>query len=413
VNFRFFVMDFRVSSRKFLAATLLNAGTLSWFFLLNNYSADIFKSLTPNESISAYYNIGQILFYGFAVFWAIVGSLIGGKINRRNFLFSWISLGVFATITLAVFQGTIFSIISSALLGLSLGLGLPMSMAFVAECTAIEGRGRVSGTIILGTFVLAIITTVIVRVLSVGILGAIILLAVVRSISFLALILDKCDKQIEEATPRLQRTTYKEFGFYLFPWVMFCVASGLAWNLIPDNPVYATAVSIGLSLRYVCIAIFSLVSGIVADRFGRKQPIIIGLIILGVSFGILGFAGMSDTSVLIYLTASGVAWSSFFVVFLTVPGDLSNSPSREKFYAIGTILPLVVFFSFSLIPGSAIFSTLSAGSFSQILSIIVILSIIPVLRAKETLPESKTRERKMKEYVNKVGELIEETKKTK
>ncbi len=409
----FFTKDFSVSPRKFAAATLLTSGTLSWFFLLNFYLTDIFKSLTPNNSLWIHYNIGQILFYGFAVFWAIIGSLIGGKINSRKFLGLWIFLGVFATVLLAVFQGTGFSILSSILLGLSLGLGLPYSMAFVAECASVGERARVSGIIILSTFVVAIITMAVARALGLGVLEAVFLLAIVRSISFLALALDKFDRRIEETKSRLPSNAYREFGFYLFPWVMFCIASGLAWNLIPENPDFALAVSIGTILRYVCIAVFGLVAGVVADRFGRKQPIIIGLIVLGVSFAILGFFGLSATSVLIYLTASGVAWGSFFVVFLAVPGDLSNSASRKKFYAIGTIFPLVILFTLSTIPGSAIFANLSAGSFSQICWIILFLSIIPVLRAKETLPESKIRERKMKEHVEKVGELVQESRKAK
>ncbi len=48
--------------------------------------------------------------------------------------------------------------------------------------------------------------------------------------------------------------------------------------------------SLGTVFRYVFIAIFGFVWGVVADRVGRKQPIIIGLIILGVSFALLGFA---------------------------------------------------------------------------------------------------------------------------
>jgi len=97
------------------------------------------------------------------------------------------------------------------------------------------------------------------------------------------------------------------------------------------------------------------------------------------------------------------------VVFLAVPGDLSVFGSREKFYGLGYILPIAILFGLSAIPGDSILVDFPASSFSQVLSLILFLSIIPVLRAKETLHESKIQERKMKEYIKRVGELIHES----
>ena len=159
----------------------------------------------------------------------------------------------------------------------------------------------------------------------------------------------------------------------------------------------------------MCIAIFGFVSGFFADRFGRKPAIIIGLIVLGVSFAFLGFT-MTDQSVIIYLTTSGVAWGFFFAIYLAIPGDLSTPGSRERFYALINVLPLVLLGSVTFIPGLAEFTAYSS-SFSQVLSLVLFLSIIPVLRTGETLPEAKIRERRLKEHVKKVGELVSESEK--
>jgi MFS family permease len=209
----------------------------------------------------------------------------------------------------------------------------------------------------------------------------------------------------------LTKTAYKEFFYYLFPWMIFVVASGLAWNLFSQNEAYLSAVSMGTVFRYAFIAIFGFVWGVVADRVGRKQPIIIGLIILGVSFALLAFT-MSEVSVLLYLSASGIAWGAFLTIYLIIPGDLSPFGSREKFYALMTILPLIILFTLPLIDTASI-TNFSPSSFSQILSILLFISIIPVLRARETLQESKIRTRKMKEYTEKIGKIIQESKKTK
>jgi len=411
VNLRFLTKDLKVSRRNILASTLLISGTLSWFFLINGTIIDIFTSITPNEPLSSnYFNLGQGLFYGFAILSAIIGSFIGKTISRRKLLLTWILLGTFSTLLLTFSQGIIFLIISSMLLGISLGWGLPISIAFLADCTVIEERARIAGIVILATFIFAFIILVVIRTLSLGLSDTLILFAFVRLISIFALIIGNCDARDHKLIKaiNLPKPAYKEFLFYLAPFVMFCIAAGLAFNLIPGTPEFESAVSLGNSIRFISIAVFGLVSGVVADRIGRKQPIIIGLIMLGVSFALLGFA-MSWTSVVIYLATSGIAWGLFFVIFLAVPGDLSISGSREKFYAIGYILPLSILLGLSAIPGWAIFS--GNSSLAQLFSLFLFLSIIPILKAKETLSREKVHERQMKEHLEIIEKIVGENRK--
>jgi MFS family permease len=193
---------------------------------------------------------------------------------------------------------------------------------------------------------------------------------------------------------------------------MFILAGILAWNLMPSgDPQYSSAISFGTILRFFCIAIFGLISGFVADRFGRRSAIIFGLTVLGASFLILGLP-ISELSVITYLTGSGVAWGSFLTMYLVVPGDLSSLESREKLYAFITVLPLIVMGGVPYIPGLATFLKIPT-LFLQILSLLLFLSIIPVWRAQETLPESKINARRLKVYLNKMGKVVEESRKEK
>ncbi len=50
-------------------------------------------------------------------------------------------------------------------------------------------------------------------------------------------------------------------------------------------------------------------------------------------------------------------------------------------------------------------------SLSSILGIIIVLSVIPVYNAKETLPTEKIHERQMKEHINEIGELVRKSEK--
>jgi MFS family permease len=152
------------------------------------------------------------------------------------------------------------------------------------------------------------------------------------------------------------------------------------------------------------------VTGIVADRFGRKQPLIIGLIMFYTSFALVGFA-MNPTTAIIFYLATGVAWGSLLVVFLSVPGDLSASSSRAKYYAAGTMLPIIILFGLTSGPAPELLSKLANSSSFIVLSFALFLTIIPILRAKETLPEEKIKERKTTEYLDKLGKIITESKK--
>ena len=283
-------------------------------------------------------------------------------------------------------------------------------MALVADYTIVDNRGRVSGIIILGTFIIAFLSMAIYRMLDLGVLSLIPILVVVRSISLVSLVLDKLSKPLTtgEKEMHLPATTYREFIFYLCPWVMFTIASALARSLIVVETRFTDAYELGTNLRYVFIAVFGLAAGFIADRFGRKLPIIFGLATFGIGYILLGFS-MSETSIIIYYALSGITWGLFFVIFLVIPGDLSIPRLREKFYALGYILPLTGILALSVIPVPNISDLLDTNLIAQILGICLFLSMYPVFRAKETLTEKKIREREMKEHAKRIGKLIHET----
>jgi MFS family permease len=400
-----------MSARKFAAVTLLTSGTLSWIFITYFYFQDMFPSIT-NNLVWAY--AARALFMSLGAVFAFVGSSITGKINRRKMLWIWITLGVLATVLLAVVQGTVIGLLLSILLGAAIGLGLPSCMAFLSESTAIEHRARVAGAVILETFVIVTVSVLAFSMLGLSVLWLIILSVAIRSTSYFALIIDPCEKEKQEREKLaswkriLER---KDFVLYLIPWFMFNIASGLiafVWLGLPNE--YMTSFYFGSTLHFLGAGIFGFIAGVTADRIGRKQLIVAGMIMLGVSFAFLGVF-TSAISVLVYLIMSGIAWGCLIVVYTAVPGDLAISGSREKFYALGAVIPFSIYFALS---GLADFFQISvqASVLSSTLSIILFLSIIPILKAAETLPEGRIRERKMKKYVEQVGKIIDESKKS-
>ena len=408
--FKFSKIGLAISRNKLVFVIFLVSGTLGWFFLLNIQGIAIFGSFVPNNPFWLYF--GHFLFYGFALFWGVVGALIGGRVGRRKLLLTWVALGVVTTALLPFFQGPVFSIIFSSLLGLSLGIGLPSCTAFIAECTVAEERARVSGAILFISFILAALAAIIASSIGFGLVSLLLIGALLRSTSFLAFIFDKCEHEKEDIRPQHCKELYKEFASYLFPWVLVNIASNIAISLIPYHPDYFWAIDTGSILRLGIIAISAFLVGFAADRYGRKLPLFVGVTALGISFTLIGFVMSPDTAVL-FLAVSGFAWGSFFPIFLSVPGDLATSGSREKFYFLSTGLPIAVLFftsPFFIGPGSRYASSFPI-SFPPILGLIILLSLIPLFFAKESLSESKIKAKRLKDYLKKVRQVIGETKK--
>jgi len=398
----------KISLKKFIAVALLVSSALAWFLLINNYFYDIFKFGLGVTGFWA--DVGLMLFYSFGAFSALLGSSFSQKIGRRNLLSAWILFGVLVLGSILFFQGVVFSLFLSVLLGVSVGFGFPSVTAFLSDSTVSEERGRVSGLIVLITFILIFMGIAIISFLGSGFLGIILFCVILRSIGFFSLILDRCERKIVKDNSWRSVVAQRNFGLYLLPWILFNLAAGLlSMSDISTQLQIATARAIGISISYVFMAFSGVIAGLFADRIGRKQPIVIALVAIGSSFALLGYVQIPGT-VMIYYSVYGIAWGILFALYLTVIGDLSHSLSKEKFYSLGIMVPLIIFTSSSLIPTFLNMAKVSTGLISPILSVIIFVSIYPVLRASETLPTSKINARKMKEHLNKIGKLIKESK---
>ncbi len=407
MNFGFLTEDVKIPIRKLLAVTLIFSSTLAWFYLFHAYLLD---EIFVGFEISWLY-FGKALFYISIVASAIIGSLTSERIHRRKFLWIWIAFGVLTTASLAVFQGLAFSLFFSVILGASFGLGFPSCEAFLADSTVIEERARVSGIMIFVTFAIVFITILGSSLLNLAMIELILLAIILRSSSFFALLIDPCPREEGKIKSWQTILTSKDFALYLAPWLIFNVANGLM-NVVrlPQSPDYAWASRIGQVFLYAGTSIIALLSGVIADRLGRKQPIIIGLVMLGGSYALLGFY-LSPQTWLVVMATSGIAWGFIIVSYaVTVLGDLASPGSKEKFYALGGIIPLIIYMSFSGV-SNLLNINVPANAISSVLCIALFISVIPVWRASETLPETKMRARRLKEHVEKVGKLVQESKK--
>jgi len=407
LHWRFFTNDFTVSRKILVALTVLYATSFAWFYLIHSFLLEeIFTSLDVDAS---WIYIGKMLFYSSTALSGLIGSMITERVERRRFLWWWIFFGVVTTASFAVFRELGFCLALSLSLGISFGIGFPSCMAFIVECTAIEERARVFGMSMLLMFIVFILiyyTTY--MVLHLGLMELIFLCVALRAISFISLRLSPTTEIQEKKVSWLSVFTSRGFILYFFPWLMFNLASGVQHFLeswLRQFYIFQEVALIGLLLQYLSMCIFAFTSGFIGDRSGRKNNFIFGLIILGVSYQVLSLA-TSPTSYLLTKIISGIAWGFIAPNLLTVLGDLAATGPKEKFFAVGGLVPLLVPFIFQWL-SKVIFISINSSLMSSILGVTLFLSVFPLLYAPETLPEDKVRARRFSEYLKKVRTLIQ------
>jgi|WetSurMetagenome_2_1015567.scaffolds.fasta_scaffold25997_4 MFS family permease len=403
-----FSKDFKkFFSKQLVANTFATASALSWFFIVTLNFGAFFQNVSDDK---LWVFAGEVLFFVLGILSALIGVYISERYDRRKLLMWSISLGILSTLSLAILEGNVFSLLLGSLLGLSFGLGFPSAAALFSDNTEIEYRGRSTGILVLITFTLILVGIAVSQVS--GLLELIALAVVIRALGYLSLTRDQFHKENRKVETWSSILSRRNLVYYLLPWIIFNLVSGLQ-NFIfpglPKTPEYESAMNIGNLTQFVGVAVFSLVSGFVCDRFGRKPPIVIGILIFGISFAVLGVAP-SPLSVIFQNTIFGVAWGFCMVAYFVIPADLARSTSREKHYALINVSAFVGFTGTVTLP-VVLGTSMPVGILSPILSVFLFVSIVPVLFASETLPDSILKSRRMQEHIDRIAKEVDKSKK--
>ena len=105
----------------------------------------------------------------------------------------------------------------------------------------------------------------------------------------------------------------RSLKYYFFSWIIFNVANCISYFVrISYHFEFHSYLALGTALNFIGVSIFALVSGYFGDKFGRRRSIIIGIVMLIVSYGLFGLT----TSVYTYLINRfiyGAAWGILMV----------------------------------------------------------------------------------------------------
>lgn len=389
-----------VSRRDFalVFVLLFNAFTWSYMILI------VIKNIAVATPMSSAFST---IFYVAAAGAGLAGSFFNEKIRRLRLLYSWMILGLLSSFSLIFLHNQTVAHISivCVALGISFGLGMPSSLAYLADHTITENRGATSALVFLAAN------------LSVLPLGALFmtldplmnlaLLVIWRGLGLAAFAVFK-PKEAEHANEqkRVSLTSVlrdRSFSLYLLPWIMFLLIDILEKGLLQDF-VRAEILSLMLIVEPIAVVFFSLLTGLFVDKIGRKRMIVYGFVTLGIGYAIVGLAPTNDFAWYFYIFVDGAALGILLPIFLlTLWGDLSKPSSREKFYAIG-IFP---FLARNIIPFALItfISTISANAAFSLASFFLFLAVLPLMYAPETLPEKKIELRRLRNYVERAKKL--------
>ncbi len=349
-----------------------------------------------------------MLFYGVSI---VIGGFLSDKIRRQSILVYWASSGTLILIAFALYWSTSTIFLFSALIGASFGCGLPSIFAYFSENTKIQFRGRVAGVLQLSIYIVVLLILLISRGYDISIESAILITVIIRAVGFLIFPANSFEKEPKKSMSYLSILKNRKILVYLIPWTIFNICNGLLFFIdqkLPNTPEYQPIYTIGSVIFFIATCIFGIVSGIIADRSGRKLSMIIGFISLGIAYAFVGVS-LSPVNILMLYIFQGIAWGIIIVCFqYVVFGDLAGNMASEKLYALGLAIPPLIEM-IVLLFGASFNMPISPTLIASTISIVMFISVLPLIYAPETLPDDLIRDRRFKEYLKKVLEIVEES----
>ena len=392
-----------ISPRKFLIVFVLLFNSFIWFFMNLSIISDSLESIDNSLIVWTTYLVAIIGS-------ALLGAAISSRKNRRTLIYSWLTLGIATSFLLSALTTSIsleYTIIIVALSGVAFGFGMPSVLAYFAEFTIFENRGRVGGVIF---FLTNLSIPLFASFLSNDIALNSYATATWRIAGLGAFLVLKPSNELKEPrmTTSFRKVFSRTFVLFLIPWFMFCLIDRFEYQIFLASPLELNTLS--LLVEPIIGTVFALVGGLFTDWIGRKKVVVFGFVALGLAYAVLGVATQTVFSQYFYIVIDGIAWGIFFVSFLLVLwGDLSSSTGgHEKYYAVGSI-PFFIAYLMQYIVQPYIKSIpiLAPEVSFSFASLFLFVAVLPLIYAPETLPEKKIQERQMKRYIEEAKRKVE------
>ncbi|MBE0633600.1 MFS transporter, partial [Candidatus Bathyarchaeota archaeon] len=306
----------------------------------------IYHKLLLDKLLSLYYekfefDLGQAIFYLFYGISILIGSVLSNKINRKRLLQAWIYSGIIINILLMTLHSRSNLYLLLSLTAFSIGFGLPSCFSYLVESTSFENRGRGSSIVQFLIFVSVFGLIAAATVLDLSLNQVIMLGIIIRVATLIPLHMDSFDRVIQASQPWGKVLGSKQTLLFLIPWVLISLNNGVLIffdHSLPSSPEFEGVLTQGSYIMFIGISVFGLISGFMADRSGRKQPLILGAMALGISYALVGIS-TTPFNLMLMMILSGAGWGFVTVILQWVVfGDLAPKGSEEKYYVLALVV---------------------------------------------------------------------------
>jgi hypothetical protein len=392
------ILEVRIPLKQLAPAVILVVNSMIWFAI----TSTVLTNSVANLDLS---DLNRLILDGLYYIGIALSAFIGAKFfprQKENSLLLWMMFGVLTTISVTTFQGNQIGVngFLSLLLGMSIGMGLPSALAYFADTTAVENRGTYGGLIWLpvgfGVLTLAFV------LYSLNVLLALSVLAIWRAsggVLFFGLSKLRGKQNLES-----KKLSYgnilrrRDLILYLVPWIMFSLVNFSEYPIV--GKVLGDFQLMAGSIEFAISGVSALIGGVLSDLIGRKRIVIIGFVILGIEYAILGLFSWAQASWYVYTVCDGTAWGLFAsVFFMTVWGDLAETAEKEKYYVIGGLPYLLAGFMAVVVQPFA--KNIEVVTAFSLASFFLFVAVLPLMYAPETLPEKKIKDRELRDYLEK------------
>ncbi|HDQ07128.1 MAG TPA: MFS transporter [Candidatus Bathyarchaeota archaeon] len=397
---RRFLGENNIDKRSFLVIAILFLSVFGWYYatmpMINTILSDLEITHAQNLAIWA-------TFYLSIIGTSILGTFLSDKFEPIKFLYAWTVLGIVTSFLPALLTDvTLFYVWGISLLfGASFGLGLPSCLAYFADCTIVENRGRVGGVTFLIAAISVPLLAILFRAFDLAIMSVI--FALLRGMGLIVFFLKPENQPSSKITTNVSFVSIlrdRTFLLYFVAWSMFPLVDKFERVLVDQflidwMPVLLDSMSV---VEPLVAGLSVLIAGLLCDLIGRKKIILSGFVALGVAYALIGLNPHSVISWYLYFIVDGVAWGIFLLTFVLILwGDLAQPGTREKYYMLGSfpfflsyIIPELLTESFvDQIPLSAAFS---------LAAFFLFVAVMPLVFAPETLPEKKIELRRLRSF---------------
>jgi MFS family permease len=394
----------RLSANNTLFSIILIVNAFVWLSCTS-------KMLREIVNMAAFTDYETLMIWGVnfcgAAFSILAGAFLADRFHVRvRFLLVWTLFGIISSIAPLFIDTTTIDgiLVVSSLFSVSLGLGLPVCMAEFADNTVVEKRGRLGGITFLFIMVLGAFTA---NLITENIMTSLLFLACWKGLGLIAFFFTSSDKRnVRKGYSVTFISILKERSFILYaiPWTMFSLVNYLGASI--SVKIHGEEfIYLSMIVEFVLAGVFAIVGGFLSDIIGRKRITIVGFIMLGLGYAVLGIYPLTLFCWYFYIMIDGIAWGILYVVFITtIWGDLAYGRPSEKYYALGS-LPYLISSFLHFTVGPFIADTISPYAIFSFASFFLFLAVLPLMFAPETLPEKRIRERELRQYIEKAKKI--------